>query len=291
MPYVDTIRINQIFVIESLRPDDKKSARDMVFDVNLEIASTPMRATFELCAGVQAFKELIHGLTVRTASDEVLPLLHIECHGHQDDGLVFSDSSTLSWPEMWDVLRPLNVVMGNRLVVVLATCVSFGAITLVPLSSPAACYFLIAPTEKIYPDELYSAFKEFYCRLASGDAANAMESLTIRRYQEGGMGSMAAGEWFSRLMDNYLREHGSTKGLKASALRLAMLAKDDGMANLNMRYWKSFVKNTLSQRLHQYFDVFFMLDKFPSSRVRFSKEQDKLERRLEEQGYRSASLA
>ncbi len=287
-PYVDTIRINQIVLIESLGVEDKKVARDLAADINFELGHQPIRAKFERCDGVQDFQKLIANLTARTKANTVLPLLHIECHGDEDEGLLFGDDSALSWPALWDILRPLNVSMGNRLVVVLATCSAFPSITAVPLSIPAPCYLLIAPTRRIWPDELYSAFKEFYCLLSDGEAGKAMTALTSRRYTEGDMKSVPAGEWFSILMNDYLQEHGDAKGLKASALRLATMAKADGRTDRSLGDWKRFVKNTLSQRLHQYFDVFFMLDEFPRARLRFLREQAELERVLKELGYPGA---
>lgn len=276
-------------LIESLRIEDKKVARDLAGDINLEVEHQPIRAKFEPCHGVHDFHKLIADLTTRTKANTVLPLLHIECHGDEDEGLLFGDDSVLSWPALWDMLRPLNVSMGNRLVVVLATCSAFPSITAVPLSIPAPCYLLIAPTKRIWPDELYSAFKEFYCLLSDGEAGKAMTALTSRRYTEGNMKSVPAGEWFSMLMNGYLQEHGDAKGLKASALRLAKMAKADGRTDRCLGDWKRFVKNTLSQRLHQYFDVFFMLDKFPTARLRFCREQTELERILEQLGYPGAA--
>ena len=194
----------------------------------------------------------------------------------------------LSWPEFWDILRPLNEAMGMRLVVVLATCLSATSIVAVPLSLPAPCYFLIAPTKRIWPEELYAGFKDFYSQLAVGDSAKAMNGLVSRRYKEGKMASMSAGQWFDLLMERYLQEHGTPKGLKAAALRLARMAKADNLQYFDMRWWKGFVRNTLAQRLHKYFDKFFMLDKFPGARLRFQKEQKYLECMLERLGYPGA---
>lgn len=129
---IDIIRINRLVVVESLASSDQKTARDMAFDLNLDIAQTNLKAKFELCDGVEDFKRLILELTAETLRNEVLPLLHIECHGDPDGGLLFTDGRMLSWPELWDILRPLNEAMGLRLIVVLATCLS--ATSIVSLS-------------------------------------------------------------------------------------------------------------------------------------------------------------
>jgi len=61
-----------------------------------------------------------------------------------------------------------------------------------------------------------------------------------------------------------------------------------GQGHFDLRYWKSFVRGTLSQRLHEYFDTFFMLDSIPSARLRFAKEQKHLEAMLQQFGYPGA---
>lgn len=284
-PYVDIIRINQIVVIESLGPHDRKLARDMALDVNFEIAEQPIKASFELCDGVKSFQRHIAELVARTTANRALPLLHIECHGDEDEGLVFTDSSTLPWVDLWDLLRPLNIAMKNRLVVVLATCVSFSSITSVSLTCPAPCFFLIAPTKRVWPDELYSAFKEFYSLLSLGDAEKAMTTLVNRQYQEGKMLPVSAGEWFSALMTSFLNDYADKKGLRAAALDLATRAKADGLTHFDLRYWKRHIKSTLPNRLNGYFNTFFMLDKFPRDRPRFSREQEQLDRMIAKLGY------
>ena len=282
---INIIRLNRLVVVESLTPEDKKTASDMVFDLNLDIAQTNLKAKFELCRGVDDFRRLILELTAETLRNEVLPLLHVECHGDPDDGLLFNDGQMLSWLEFWNILRPLNEAMGLRLVVVLATCLSATSVVSLPLHLPAPCYFLIAPTKNTYPQELYEAFKEFYQQLALGDSASAMESLTSRSYQEGEMMPISASHWFDLLMESYLREHGTVKGLKAASLRLYLRAKAENLSHFDLRYWKNFVRSTLAERLHKYFDTFFMLDRFPGARLRFVKEQKHLETMLKEFGY------
>ena len=288
---INIIRLNRLVIVESLTSEDKKTASDMVFDLNLDIAQTNLKAKFELCQGINDFRRLILELTAETLRNEVLPLLHVECHGDPDDGLLFNDGQLLSWLEFWNVLRPLNEAMGLRLVVVLATCLSATSIVSLPLHLPAPCYFLIEPTKRIWPQELYEAFKEFYRQLALGDSAGAMESITSRNYQEGEMMSISASHWFDLLMESYLREHGTVKGLKAGALRQYLIAKANKLSHFDLRYWKSFVRGTLAERLHKYLDTFFMLDKFPSARLRFAKEQGHLETMLKELGYPGAVRA
>ena len=83
-------------MVESLKSEDKKTANDLVFDLNLDIAQTDLKAKFELCRGVDDFRRLILELTAETLRNEVLPLLHDECHGHPDDGLLFTNGQMLS---------------------------------------------------------------------------------------------------------------------------------------------------------------------------------------------------
>jgi len=82
-----------------------------------------------------------------------LPLLHIECHGN-DDELSFADNSRMTWGELYPLLRDINVATGMRLLVSIAAC--FGAYLgkHLDLTDRAAFVALLSPPTSICPDTL-----------------------------------------------------------------------------------------------------------------------------------------
>ena len=94
------------------------------------------------------------------------PLVHFDTHGNKDEGLFLSGEKVfISWSDLADNLRVINVYSKNNLAVVGATCYGLHAIRSINLNTATPFYILLAPDEKVKIGDLEDNIPSFYRNL------------------------------------------------------------------------------------------------------------------------------
>lgn len=284
-----TLHITKLAFVESLRELDGHTAEDLAKVVAAELAAAGAGPVLEVfrCGGLAGFREIVARLVEEAERGKHHPLLPIECHGDETAGLEFADGSKVSWQELMSILRPLNVATELGLIVVVAACWGGSAIDGVNLTQPAPCFALIGPSGGLWSNELFDALRVFYLdvTLVRTPTDRAVETLRKAPLEDGGFLVLSMHEWFRRVIVAYLKEKTSSKELKAQALRQYIKARAEGMAHLDMSYWKRHYLRTMPKFLREYHGRFFMTERLPHQAPYFAKSLRDVEDELKRRGF------
>lgn len=169
---------NDLWMIESLGGDDRKTGRQLYQDVWEPScdASPVLSRQFHSVSDSGGFNNILRNVLV-SAKGGKYPLLHIECHGSKD-GLVLSNGDVLTWKELTPLIKNINVACGVNLCVIFAACYGFEAMWLAGYGGfdRAPFYSIVAPNKKIGDLTLEKAFAAFYrVLLNSNDIGTALK--------------------------------------------------------------------------------------------------------------------
>jgi hypothetical protein len=94
------------------------------------------------------------------------PIIQFDCHGSKAEGLLLQPSGQfLSWTELADALRPINVAAENNVCCIFGVCFGVHFSFELRLSKPSPYFLAIAPEREISVGILEARIAEFYSRL------------------------------------------------------------------------------------------------------------------------------
>lgn len=156
----------KVFIIESLRNGDKKTGEDLKdnlrqiwYDQNL-ISDFDCQYTY-----VHDSNDLI--CTIMDIEKQVkkcnkLPILQIECHG-SSDGLQLGSMEMITWKELFNYIRPINIASYNLLMLNLSMCNGETVIRYIDPTQRAPFRAVTGPIGEVLPEVL--CFLLCRCRL------------------------------------------------------------------------------------------------------------------------------
>ncbi|OQP65568.1 hypothetical protein [Niastella populi] len=156
-------RFNAVYVIESLNNYELQTGEVLYNDIlrympyKIEIIKCRLFKVNSKVELVNTFNELKEDFH----SHGTHPFLHFEIHGAKE-GLVLNSGELIKWREIASLLRELNIMTGNNIMVSLATC--YGAYiygSILP-SLPAPFFAFIGPWNTVTSDEIMVSFTRFF---------------------------------------------------------------------------------------------------------------------------------
>jgi hypothetical protein len=266
----EDIRFNAIAIVESLDRGARtgKILHEYLCGLIAEV-ELPIATLYEECSSAETFRSFVRQLTDRVHTDGLLPLLHIEAHGSLEEGVYFADDTMLIWPELCEVVRPLNIASSFQLTVVVAACFGISVVNGVSLNRPAPCFAMVGPSDELDPGEVLASYRSMYkAMLTTLDAANVVAAMRSTRIAQGEVVLMTAQYWFELLMMEYLEKHANAKGRKEAALRhyraLHALGNEADLSALKRK-----LKANLRPVVRKYFESYFAYGVVPGNDVRF----------------------
>jgi hypothetical protein len=272
LPTSEDIRFNAIAIAESL---DRGAHTGKILSEYLngliEETMLPVQIIHKDCSGANAFREFVDSLVISVRTDGLLPVLHLEAHGSLEAGIYFADDSRLTWTELCDVIRPLNVATSMQLTVVVAACFGISVVMGVSLKETAPCFAMIGPSDELDPGEVLASYRSIYsAMLKTLDAAQVAKAMGETKPAQGSMVLMSAQRWFELLMMEYLEKHADTKGRKETAMRHYRKSRAVGEA-ADLSELKRQLKANLPQVVRNYFEAYFGYKLAPNNRARFER--------------------
>jgi hypothetical protein len=168
--------VNSLIWINSLRPGEQGTT-DRVHDdlqpyfvsIGLPFHSIEPKSAADLLSGLDAI--------AKRAEKGLRPIVHFDTHGSKTDGLYIAASGeSVSWEQLVDSLRPVNIATGNNLCVVSAACFSLHAIKEVTIAEAAPFFALVAPENTVSFGFVEQRTVPFYEALFKGlDVVSAHE--------------------------------------------------------------------------------------------------------------------
>jgi len=206
------VSISKIYVIQSLRDEDIKTAHEVFRDVLTAPGagiSFPPANYFE-CTSRSTLRSVIDRIV-----DDVLPngapFLHLEAHG-SDTGLRMKNGDFLKWDEFLRELRLVNMVSKHRLNLFMPTCHGIRAFTGTKFSDRASFVNLVAPADAISGGAVRDAVPEFYRYLFNYKVIRlAIEAVNQQLRNEEHLQFISTDKLFLVAFANYIRTYTSAR--------------------------------------------------------------------------------
>lgn len=160
-----TFECNGIIVISAPRIGEEGPSRRLTEDIkvltlafNLAFEPITIRNKNEL---IGLFKSLEINI-----KNGLRPLLHFDAHGHEECGLQIGETGEyLSWIDMAEELRKLNIASNNNLFVFIAACYGFNVLKSITIKKPSPYYIVFGPSKTVTVEELELSITPFYKNL------------------------------------------------------------------------------------------------------------------------------
>jgi hypothetical protein len=121
--------IKHIVVIQSLFDEDKKTGEELYNDTirmqieYIQAQNIKMKHSFHNIENKEALIDILKFYGVNSAYMQGGIVIHLEIHGLDNlEGLILKNGSTISWEELSDLFRDINVNTFNKLYITMATC-------------------------------------------------------------------------------------------------------------------------------------------------------------------------
>jgi hypothetical protein len=271
---MDANRFNQILVLDSIPTGECNTAKRLFEDLETYASAySPSPAVRYL--RVESGDELIQCiLKCRKDADEqdIVPMLHIECHG-DEDGFQFADGSLADWEELKLPITELNIATRLNLMIAVAACTGGALAKVVRMSDRAPFWGLIGPTKTLTAGELEKAYRALYLTLLStkspAKAVHAMDAATT----PGLFWRTTSQGIFEKVWAGYKKEYCSAEALEVRAKRMRERLEQTSHTPLpTTDQLKSRLVNHEPKSFERFRDTFFMCDLFPEHSSRFPVE-------------------
>jgi hypothetical protein len=272
--------VSHIIIVESLSTGEFRTGHRLYdYLTSLNVASTnkesQVECVFHDTKSAEQLRRLIENLAIETLKKNIRPLLQIECHGLSDlSGIQLRDGSSMTWPDVASLLRPLNIASRFNLFVVFATC--FGALHLGELkpNQPSPCFGMIGPTHQVLPDELLKSFQDFYRQLLLTKSIDEAKG-SLLMLSEGKFVLASTIDWFRRVMRDYAKSYCTKEAMLSRVRETSHKAAQDIHPKLVLNIPPLYVSYAHLNELNfsafdEYFEKCFCMHEIPENRERFA---------------------
>lgn len=277
--------ITKIVIIESLDADEANTAAIADEYIRGEIVARRIDLPVQVvhCDNKFELFELLNALTEEAVSYDQCPLLHFECHGDNQEGLIFTNGSSASWEETSEALRKLNVATEFNLVSIFSACYGGYFLGQMGIIFPSPCYGIVAPTETVDPGEVIAGLRVFYkIFIGTLDLGLAIHGISNQRLSTGHWFGQAAEDWFENLFNDYITRHCTVSALEDRARRLYRRLLSNGK-RIPLGKIKRIIRNEHRFKvLDRYFNIYFMVDEIPGNSARFSGVRKRAESNMKD---------
>ena len=271
---MDTNRFNQILVVDSIPTGEYNTAKRLFGDLQTYVvAYSPSPAVHYV--RVETADEFIQRvLKCRKEAEEqdIVPMLHIECHG-DEDGFQFADGSLADWDKLKLPITELNIATGLNLMVAVAACTGGALAKVMRMGDRAPFWGLIGPTQTLSAGELEKAYAALYLTLLSTKSpAKAIEAMD-RATKPGMFWRTTSQGLFEKVWTGYKKEHCTAAALELRANRMRDRLQQAGVSSLpSTDELRSGLVDHEPIAFERYRQTFFMCDLFPEHSTRFPIE-------------------
>jgi len=271
MSKIDTNRFNKILAIDSIPHNDYNSAKKLFEDIEMySNIYTPSPAVEYV--RIISWKDLIQCIDQckkHAEENDVIPMLHIECHGNED-GLRLADYSFASWYELKKPFTDLNISTGLNLMIAVSACTGGALAKSLTLSDRAPFWGLIGPTSPLNFEDCESIYRKFYSTLLSTKSpAKAIENMNKVSKNHPFLMTPSQ-KLFEQIWKNYIEEYCTPEAMKNRASRMRQQMIDSGKYPLpDIEELKTRLKDQHPEAFKHFREKFFMCDIFPEHWDRF----------------------
>jgi hypothetical protein len=272
--------IGQMYIVDSLSPNDRQTGRRLREDVEDLLASRSLTVpvTFRRSPDRKTLFEELEELRANVECTRRYPILHLECHGTRDGlGLVLCDGSFVAWNELKQPLQQINSASRFNLMLVLGSCNGAYLSQIARMDEMAPFCALLGPNREIFDVGLLQGLRAFYLDLfVQRDATEAFNALR-RAVPDFPYFFTTAQGLFQLGFGAYLAEETTDERLAERARNiLDTLPAECGITTIDV----SLIAQTLKTMERRAFETlqrtFFALEEFPENTSRLALSYDSI---------------
>lgn len=268
-------QLSKIVILDAVPPGERQTGLELFHTLDAKLTGHDVLTVERGVCGTPAALLAALDRLSEEASQGIIPLIHIECHGGRK-GLSLPDKKTLEWHHVAKRLNEINLHTGFNLVVVLAACFGSYLINQGSMKKPWPCWCLIAPTSAAKDDRLLKGFELFYGELlTSFKMENAIMALQSQSLGQAQWHVGTADYWFWFLVRNFLEIQTRGKASSKWAKRMQVIKAEHGLLPGVIPQVRSELADSNWRTLMAAFPVFFQYEKSPVIARRFAVMEDR----------------
>lgn len=193
----------QLVIIESLRPTDSKTAQNLFHGIikYKQYQDIQLKSVLHVVSLKSEFLKILEDLHLEIASGGIYPILHIEMHGYEE-GLQLGSGEIIHWNEIMPVLRKINVLLRNTLMIILGACEGLSLGFRHDINERAGFAIIISSSKKIPEYKILMAFESFYdTYLTEGGLVNALHNMNAAIDEYNMFSMLTANVFFDTLVE------------------------------------------------------------------------------------------
>lgn len=153
---------NSIYIIESLRPEDRKTGTNLFNDlIRYRAEQYKLHAELIIIETKEEFFNELMNIKQNLIEKKILPYLHFEVHG-SENGLQLRSLEMVYWKELYKYFVDINIILRNKLFISLATCYGAYMYKVIDIESRTPFFGYVGPTHKAYPSDLEKDFYNYF---------------------------------------------------------------------------------------------------------------------------------
>ncbi|MGC4410205.1 hypothetical protein D4A92_12895 [Rhizobium rosettiformans] len=239
--YETEVRVNSLVWITSLR-DSEKGVTDRILEdlephlnrLGIGFTRFEPRSRDELYAFLDMLRE--------KAVSSFRPIIHLDMHGHAQDGLkVAASGENAPWPHMVELFREINIAMNNCLCVISLACFGFHILKDLDFKKPTPFYALVGSDREIAAGDIEERAMRFYKRVFEAqDLATACEEV----WQDSPRLWLAE-KYLFEILVNYVLQTTRGQFLRTRRERALTFARTQGLPASEMKAYRRWVRENL----------------------------------------------
>lgn len=236
--YESSFGNNSLVIFEALK--DTFTGRRLYDDL-VHVANKFERLNYCTHYNVESRDDLIEKLKaveVECKERGMKPVLHFECHGHPEKGLLIEQTGEyISWTDLMSRIALINAVTRNNTGVVLASCHGFELARFVDINKPSPFHFMVGPVTEVGAGCLADKMNAFYRELIESYDLN-----TALRCLDKDFRYFVCSWWFFAMYGVYMDGYFKGKGretLLSSAIDLYVMEEGRPDSDTLKRFRKS----------------------------------------------------
>ena len=231
---------NSIILVSSPRKDEDGIPRRIAEELStLSCSSNNFFFDHKDIVNKDALRKVLYDIEGKCQRG-LRPILHLDMHGDRSNGLeIGRNGEMVSWKEIIEWLRPINIRLKNNLVLIITACHGLYVIEPISIREPTPLFCLIAPQEEIKFHEIDDAIGPFYRELIetrSLDKAFEKLSGSFRYFHSEKMLIISMAKYVRR----YCMGHGAKERLEV-LLTEALKSKQQNTKQ-NRKYFRKMAK-------------------------------------------------
>lgn len=194
---------NKIYIIESLFSGEIKTGENIYNDLIRwkTLNTAPLHSEFVEASSKKSFIQIMSRIN-HDIKKGFSPFIHFEIHGSSEkNGFVLNSRELVSWEELAQLTRFINVATNNNLIISLATCYGAYFITSIDINKVAPFSCCVSTIETITSEEVTADFTLFFeTILSSTDFNLAVEQININNKKRDKYHFFSAEEFLEMLL-------------------------------------------------------------------------------------------